>query len=106
MPSQAQARLAARVAVGTLWGGVMFVAGLSVIARHADRFPGTDLLRMMGVGLAASGMFVFTCVVADRLFPRADARLCGGVQVLLGLLQVAGLVCLAIYIVRLNLDTL
>ena len=98
--------LALRVALGTLWGAVMFVAGLALVARLAPGAAGENLLRMTGVGLAASGMYVFTCVVADRLFPRADARLCGGVQVLLALVQIPGAVCFAIYFVRVKLDIL
>jgi drug/metabolite transporter (DMT)-like permease len=100
MPSRAHSMLALRIGVGTLWGAVMIIAGLAVVARYAPKYPGADFLRMTGVGLAASGMYVFTCVVADRLFPRADTRLCGSVQVLLALLMVAGAICFGIFFVR------
>ena len=98
--------LTLRVLMGTLWGGVMFIAGLAVIARLAPGLPGQDLIRITGIGLAASGMYVFSCVVADRLFPRADERLCGGVQLLLALLMLAGLVGFATYCIRLKLNAL
>lgn len=106
MPSRAHSMLALRISLGTLWGAVMIIAGLAVIARLAPRAPSQDLLRMTGVGLAASGMYVFTCVVADRLFPRADTRLCGSVQALLALLMIAGAVCFGIFYVRGELGTL
>jgi hypothetical protein len=87
--------LALRVALGTLWGGMLFIAGLSVATRWAMTARSPDLVRMVGVGLAASGMYVFSMVVADRLFPRVDPRLSGAVQLLLGVLLLAGAVCFA-----------
>lgn len=95
--------LALRVAVGTLWGGMLFIAGLSVAARWAPHQAAPDIIRLIGVGLAASGMYVFSAVVADRLFPRADPRLCGAVQLLLGLVQVVAVVCFGFYLARLKL---
>ncbi|MFT3684958.1 MAG: hypothetical protein QM783_08545 [Phycisphaerales bacterium] len=92
--------LALRVAVGTLWGSMLFIAGLSIAARHASRFESPELIRMVGVGLAALGLYVFSAVVADRIFPRADPLICWGVQILLGSVVAAGLVCFIIAFIR------
>lgn len=100
MVTHAQRMLALRVVLGSLWGSLLFVAGVRVAASYAMGRPGQGLLQMSGVGLAASGMFVFSMVVADRLFPRADQRLCVSVQAMLGLLQVGGLVCFGVYFWR------
>jgi hypothetical protein len=93
MPSYAQSMLALRVALGTLWGAVLFIAGLSIAARHASTFKDAELVRMAGVGLTALGLYAFSAIVGDRLFPRAEPRLCGAVQLLLGAVGVAGVIC-------------
>ena len=96
--------LSLRVLIGTLWSGVLFIAGLSVAARHASQFAGAEeTVRFIGIGFASLGMFVFSCVVADRLFPRADPRLCTTVQVLFGIPPLAAVVCVGVYLVRLKL---
>ena len=96
--------LALRVLIGTLWAGVLFVAGLSFAARYSDTVRvGGDALRFGGIGLAALGMFVFSCVVADRVFPRADPRLCTAVQLLFGIVPVAAMVYVAVFLVRVRL---
>ena len=98
--------LTLRVLIGTLWAGVLFVAGLSLAARYSPVMPaggGEDALRFGGIGFAALGMFVFSCVVADRVFPRADPRLCTAVQLLFGIVPVAAMVYVAVFLVRLKL---
>ncbi len=97
--------LALRVLIGTLWGGFVFIAGLSIAARHASSWPGAEnAFRFGGVGLASLGMFIFSCVVADRLFPRADPRLCAAMQLLFGLVLIAAAVYVGVFILRLNLN--
>lgn len=82
MPSRTQGWLALRILSGTIWGAVLFLAGLRV---GTLELTGRETVcKVLGVGLAALGLYVFSCVVADRLFPRADMRICGSVQFLLG----------------------
>lgn len=106
VPSYAQRMLALRVLIGTLWGGFVFIAGLSIAARHATSLPGAEnAFRFGGIGLASLGMFIFSCVVADRLFPRADARLCAAVQLLFGLVLISSAVYVGLFVLRLKIES-
>lgn len=105
MPSYAQRMLALRVLIGTLWGGFLFIAGMSLAARHFEHWQGAEnAFRFGGIGLAALGMYVFSCVVADRVFPRADPRLCAAVQLLFGLVPIAALIYVAVFYIRLKIE--
>jgi hypothetical protein len=95
-----------RVVIGTLWGGFVFIAGLSIAGRYATQLAGAEnALRFGGIGLAALGMFIFCCVVADRIFPRADPRLCAAIELLFGLVPITALLYVLVFVIRLNLSS-
>jgi hypothetical protein len=61
-----------RLAVGTLWAGVLTVAGMWSLAAAGEQAAAVrPMMLTAGVGSIGAGQFVFMVVVGDRLFPRA-----------------------------------
>lgn len=81
------------VAFGAAWSVCMGLVGLLAITVWPERF-GLSRGAMVGLGLAlvAGSCFLFAVTVADRVFPRADSRVTGGVQAALWVVIVAGVV--------------
>ena len=89
-------RLTVRVALASIWAGLLVLAGLWAVSEGLDRFPMlARVWRVGGVTVIAMGQFLFSALVADRLFPHASRRLAGAVQAATGAALVLGLVALA-----------
>lgn len=70
-----KAMLVLRVAFASAWAAVLCGAGLWAIINGPGRVPGLRTAWVVG-GLTAlaMGQFVFSAVVADRLFPHVQPR--------------------------------
>ena len=83
--------LAALLALGTLWAGLLVVGGLALASREWVPGPAAT-----GAGLAggltaiAAGQFVFLVVVGDRLFPGASRTVVTVTELALGLMFLLG----------------
>jgi len=84
---------AAVVAFGAAWSVCMGLVGLLAITVWPERFGlARGPMVTLGLALVAAACFLFAVTVADRVFPRADSRVTGGVQVALWVVIVAGVV--------------
>ncbi|MGH7132390.1 MAG: hypothetical protein ACREJO_10645 [Phycisphaerales bacterium] len=91
MATTGHSTLIVRIGLATLWAGLLVFSGLWAIGEWSWRFHeirGACLL--FGATLIAMGLFVFTALVADRLFPGADRRITGAVEGLCALASFAG----------------
>lgn len=83
--------LACRVALGSLWAGLLVLVGLWLLTEWAARLESArGVCVLAGVTAVAMGQFVFAALVADRLFPGASIWARGAVQGLSGAVYVAG----------------
>ena len=82
---------AAVLLFGASWSACLGLVGLLAMTVWPERL---GLARMptasLGVAMVAASCFLFAATVADRVFPRADSRVTGAVQVLLWVVIVAG----------------
>lgn len=69
-------------ASATPWGLLLSVGGFWLILVGAEAWSGmAGACRTGGVASIAAGQLVFACLVADKLFPGADRRMVGWVEV-------------------------
>jgi hypothetical protein len=98
--------LALRVAINTAWAGVLVLVGLwlatfSLPLRVQEAMiVHKPAVQVLGVLLIAMGQYVFACLVADRLFPKADRVICGAIEVLTAAVYVGCALYLIIYLFR------
>jgi hypothetical protein len=62
---------------GGLWGGSLVMTGLWLALSPPGQWPisaGPVACRVAGVSVMAMGLFVFMCLVADRVFPGMGRR--------------------------------
>ncbi|MGQ0629399.1 MAG: hypothetical protein ACT4PL_15035 [Phycisphaerales bacterium] len=71
-------KLSVRISLATLGAGLLVVVGVIALRTSAPAVEG--LLTVVGWTAIAAGQVVFAGLVADRLFPHADARLTGGIE--------------------------
>lgn len=93
----------AAMAVAVVWGGVLVVSGLSLLASTgegsmswlAPLVTGRPAAVVAGFTAVAMGQFVFMVLVADRLFPRFANRFGWRIEVVTAAVMVAGLAATA-----------
>lgn len=90
--------LAMRVALATAWAGLLVLAGLWALTVGRARYAALEPAWLLGgLTVIAMGQFVFSALVADRLFPHADPRVVLAFQALTGLAFVLGFALLLLW---------
>lgn len=73
---------AARVCLGSAWGGLLVIAGLWMLRSGLAAASREGAMLVWGGGaMISAGEYVFLCVVADRLCPMKDRRLGDALQI-------------------------
>ncbi|MBL8763037.1 MAG: hypothetical protein JNM07_02060 [Phycisphaerae bacterium] len=83
------------MALASAWALLAVTGGIWVVVEWPGRWPVFRTASLLGgVTFLAMGQFLFSALVADRLFPGASQRLTGSFQVAAALVFFAGVLAL------------
>jgi len=89
--------LALMLLFGSLWAGLLVVGGAMLSTQGAATWPGMqNVVVAAGLSGVAGGFFVFSVIVADRIFPHAHRGLVIGLETLSGLALLFGLLAIVV----------